>query len=277
MKYLYQLLFVSLFIQVSWAERTVEIAPNFSIAVGPNLKQMQDVEVKVANLVASNKFDCSDVKSVLKNDPFLRPVGVRSGVSKYKLETPLKFVQGGSFTINVELRHSGTFSGPKAKEIRDSFSEYLEVLRATIAREDQKLRVESREKSLEAESPYPQGLHVYARPRTNNKKLQSAYDQLFRDSDGLPGGTAGALLDEVWSNGKLTHLIKAKDRAKQLRDYVKSHELSEEDRKITNLIINDLWFAIREVEYRNVMAIAPLEELNDRELDKDEANAEVQT
>ena len=81
------------------------------------------------------------------------------------------------------------------------------------------------------------------KPSADDTELQGAIDQLYRDEDELPGGTAGALRYER-STGKLLspagHGIKAAERMRQLTRVLNSGRLSPHDAEVARTLIQNL-------------------------------------
>ena len=90
------------------------------------------------------------------------------------------------------------------------------------------------------------------KPNASDPRLQKVYEQLWRDEDDRPGGTAGELLREV-ANGdgnNSRHYTKALERITQLTDIIRRHgdNMSRLDRKSAEQVIHDLRFAVRKAE-----------------------------
>lgn len=89
-------------------------------------------------------------------------------------------------------------------------------------------------------------------PNASDPALQDAYKNLWRPQDKKPGGTIGELLREVECGRPLKHLMKAKERLKQLVDRVTdtTRPLTPADRAGAERVINDLKEAIKTAEGR---------------------------
>ena len=88
------------------------------------------------------------------------------------------------------------------------------------------------------------------KPTTSNRGLQSIYDSLYQTGDKYPGGTAGILRREAVGDVQSNHLMKARERAKQLRDYLvhNGDDLTRADREIAERVLQDLRESIKYAE-----------------------------
>jgi RHS repeat-associated protein len=80
-------------------------------------------------------------------------------------------------------------------------------------------------------------------PTAESPALQKIIDQLFRTTDKLPGGTAGAVRQELETGeavGDAFHSIKAAERAAQLEKLVNTGTLSTNDTNLARAIVQDL-------------------------------------
>jgi len=77
------------------------------------------------------------------------------------------------------------------------------------------------------------------RPPAVNRRLQDVFEQLWRDSDRIPGGTAGALRYEL-PRGISTHVKKARERIRNLERIIKEENLIMKDRETARRVIEDL-------------------------------------
>ncbi len=85
-------------------------------------------------------------------------------------------------------------------------------------------------------------------PAAANARLQGAIEQLFRAGDKLPGGTAGAIREELRTGelvGGRSHLLKGQQRARQLQRILQQEELSAADRTTAQRVLTDLQNALR--------------------------------
>ena len=81
-----------------------------------------------------------------------------------------------------------------------------------------------------------------------NLRLQRAIDQLFRESDAMPGGTAGAIREELRTGSKIggkSRRIKGQERVRQLQKILMEEDLSTADRSTAVVILQDLQDALR--------------------------------
>ena len=81
-----------------------------------------------------------------------------------------------------------------------------------------------------------------------NPRLQRAIDQLFRESDTIPGGTAGAIREELRTGSKIggkSHRIKGQERVRQVQKILMEEDLSTADRSTAVVILQDLQDALR--------------------------------
>lgn len=90
------------------------------------------------------------------------------------------------------------------------------------------------------------------RPQVNNPKLQSAFDQLFRENAGLLGGTAGAIRRELTTGvlaGGKSHVAKGRERIVNLLRILREQELTPDDRAVAKHVLHDLADALRPLGY----------------------------
>jgi len=81
------------------------------------------------------------------------------------------------------------------------------------------------------------------KPTAESPVLQKIIDQLFKTTDKVPGGTAGAVRQELESGeavGEKFHSIKAAERARQLEKLVNTGTLSAKDTSLATAIMQDL-------------------------------------
>jgi hypothetical protein len=72
--------------------------------------------------------------------------------------------------------------------------------------------------------------------------------ELFRESETMPGGTAGAVRHEVRTGvlvGGKSHIRKAIERRRQLQHILQREHLSPQDRSTAEQLFNDLRDALR--------------------------------
>jgi len=80
-------------------------------------------------------------------------------------------------------------------------------------------------------------------PQASNPKLQNTLRELFRDSDKIPGGTAGAVRHELKTGelvGGKSHLQKGRERVVRLERILAQENLSPDDRALAERILHDL-------------------------------------
>ena len=81
-----------------------------------------------------------------------------------------------------------------------------------------------------------------------NKALRNSIDALFQGTDKIPGGTAGALRDEVAkgaTGGTAFHFSKAQERMANLQDILKTQNLTQVEKEIANALLQDLKEAVK--------------------------------
>ncbi|HXJ34610.1 MAG TPA: RHS repeat-associated core domain-containing protein, partial [Candidatus Eisenbacteria bacterium] len=106
------------------------------------------------------------------------------------------------------------------------------ALEQAVARGD----VEEIQTILEAAG---QGLQRQA----SNAELRDALGELFRLKDRIPGGTAGAIRDEL-RQGLTKHLLKGRERLSQLQRLLREGGLCGTDRAIAEAVVMDLQAAL---------------------------------
>jgi hypothetical protein len=211
-----------------------------------HVEQLKERIQEVEAILAAPKLKTNDVADLLRNDPYMTIHFGKSGYTPFELKSPTHFVDGESLSFKLALREQETISGPKRKEFNEPLIEYLRILEETIKYYSDKLRVLERNELIEQR--YPEGLTVYEKPHSSNVALKNVYNELWRDIDAAPGGTAGILTIEVRERKELKHLKKAKDRVIQLTALRKSQRLSSADRKMLEQVLKDLRTAISEAE-----------------------------
>lgn len=80
-------------------------------------------------------------------------------------------------------------------------------------------------------------------PKVANPKLKNAMSSLFRRSDKIPGGTAGAIRSEKATGGLVggkSHVIKGEQSIRRLERIIKQEPLNSSDRRIAEEVIRDL-------------------------------------
>jgi LysM repeat protein len=86
---------------------------------------------------------------------------------------------------------------------------------------------------------------IHNRPNVVNERLRTQLEEIYRSTDKTPGGTAGALRNEVRYGLEQEHLIKAEERISNLNRIIKKETLSRQDLKVAERIIHDLREAIK--------------------------------
>jgi RHS repeat-associated protein len=84
-------------------------------------------------------------------------------------------------------------------------------------------------------------------PRAENARLQGVINQLFRPTDKVPGGTAGAIREEIRTGkpvGGTFHRTKGEERARQLEKIIQEEKLSSADRATAQEMLKDLGDAL---------------------------------
>jgi len=208
--------------------------------------QLEERAEAVREVLERQKLKTNDVARLLKNDDYMKVIFGKSGYTPFKLASPTYFIEGEGLSFKLALREQETMSGPKRKEFEEPLREYLSILEETIKYYSDKLRVLDRNELIVQH--YPEGLNVYEKPHSSNVEINKIYNELWRDIDAAPGGTAGILIIEAREGKELRHLEKAKDRIKNLRRVAKSQKLSIEDRKMVDKVIGDLQAAISEAD-----------------------------
>ena len=87
---------------------------------------------------------------------------------------------------------------------------------------------------------------IHNKPNAQNQQLRKELDELYKQTDEYPRGTAGKLRDEIEKGLPKEHLIKARERISQLKRIIDNEPLSRTDRKIAERVINDLRSAIKQ-------------------------------
>jgi RHS repeat-associated protein len=85
------------------------------------------------------------------------------------------------------------------------------------------------------------------RPTAESSALQEIVNQLYKTTDTVPGGTAGAVRQEIETGeavGGKFHSIKAAERARQLEKLINAGTLSTTDTTLAKAILQDLWNAL---------------------------------
>ncbi|WP_010304011.1 hypothetical protein [Candidatus Odyssella thessalonicensis] len=84
------------------------------------------------------------------------------------------------------------------------------------------------------------------RPNFENKKLQDTANELYRDKDMYPGGSAGALRREIVQNMERTHLEKCEGRLRRIQRILQdgNEKISRLDRQAAERLVRDLREAI---------------------------------
>ena len=84
---------------------------------------------------------------------------------------------------------------------------------------------------------------ILTKPTATNRRLQGAFDELYRPGADIAGGTAGAVRHEL-ATGTLVrgkpHSQKARERLRQLRRIMREEQLGPEDRAVATRVIEDL-------------------------------------
>ncbi len=81
----------------------------------------------------------------------------------------------------------------------------------------------------------------------DSPELQKIIDQLYKPTDSVPGGTAGAVRQELATGGEVggkTHTIKALERATQLEKGINSGKSTGKDLQTAKAIVQDLRNAV---------------------------------
>ncbi len=85
------------------------------------------------------------------------------------------------------------------------------------------------------------------RPTVTNERLRNTVNQLYREGDQLPGGTAGAVRYELRTGelvGGRSHVIKARERIANLERILREESLSPSDRTTAIRLRDDLKAAL---------------------------------
>ena len=88
------------------------------------------------------------------------------------------------------------------------------------------------------------------RPNFQNEDLRKVAQQLYRDTDLYPGGSAGALRGEVTKNLHPRHLVKCNDRIIHLQRILTNNAqtISRVDRQAAESLIHDLREAVKMIK-----------------------------
>lgn len=89
-------------------------------------------------------------------------------------------------------------------------------------------------------------------PTAENPRLQRALNELYREGEAVPGGTAGAVRHEVRTGelvGGKSHIRKAIERRRQLQNILTREALSSQDRVTAQQLLDDLSNALREAGF----------------------------
>lgn len=89
-------------------------------------------------------------------------------------------------------------------------------------------------------------------PSAANPGLRSIFKELFRPTDKIPGGTAGAIRHEIQTGqlaGNKSHIIKGLERARQLAKIIQKGNLSENDAATARAVLDDLLDALKSGGY----------------------------
>lgn len=87
------------------------------------------------------------------------------------------------------------------------------------------------------------GSGLQQRHRRRRIRLEGALRELFRESDKIPGGTAGAIRQELKTGvpvGGRSHIQKGQERVTQLERILAREELSPADRATAESVLRDL-------------------------------------
>jgi hypothetical protein len=231
------------------SELTPPLTPWDEGYLADGLMELSEVIEGIDELLNQHTFKISDVKNLLAKDPFLKTNPIRSGQTQYVLEQPSYFVNGASLTIKLALRSSDTVSGPMRNEMANALKSYRSILEESRKYyDDQRRKIECNQK---IHDPYYSYLLVKSRPSSLNENLQNVYNELWRDLDSIPGGTAGILLHEFRNDLELTHLQKARERIANLNKCLNEDtkkKLTLTDRSTAFKVRTDLINALAEVE-----------------------------
>ena len=91
------------------------------------------------------------------------------------------------------------------------------------------------------------GLSLELKPVAEGPELQKIIDQLYKPTDTVLGGTAGAVRKELATGAQVggkTHTIKAVERAAQLEKGIASGKFSGRDLELAKAIAQDLRNAV---------------------------------
>ena len=124
----------------------------------------------------------------------------------------------------------------------DKLFKALQVIRGILTRGNQRPprnKPKAQQKEVEP-TPMP-------RPTVTNERLRNTVNQLYRDGDEIPRGTAGAVRYEL-RTGELvrgrSHVIKARERIVNLERILREESLSPSDRTIAIRLRDDLKAAL---------------------------------
>lgn len=102
----------------------------------------------------------------------------------------------------------------------------------------------------EDENPWDK-LKVPTNPGADNTRLQKTFNELWRENDQIPGGTAGAIIYEVTTRaliGGKSHKRKGQERLRGLQNILQKETLNQDDTKKLIEAMEDLEYALTFVE-----------------------------
>lgn len=205
------------------------------------IKDLESERDRFQTLI-SGKPKKQDIKQALQKSIFLEDVTPgRTGVTTFQLSEDDITIRMCTFgirpTISFDLRGNAQISGPLKGILNKAVLPYLKILKDTIGFYTSKLnsmRRRALSESLAASEPpemalartgsseiLPPVLTHLERPIVENSGLKEIFSDLWRDSDALPGGSAGALIDEVKSWRTPRHLIKVQAKIKNIKVLLK--------------------------------------------------------
>lgn len=94
-------------------------------------------------------------------------------------------------------------------------------------------------------------LKVPQNPGAENPRLQKTFNELWRENDQIPGGTAGAIIYEVITReliGGKSHKRKGQERLRGLQKILQKENLNQDDTKKLIEAMEDLKYALTFVE-----------------------------
>ncbi len=89
-------------------------------------------------------------------------------------------------------------------------------------------------------------------PTAEDPRLQRVIRELYRTHTRIPGGTAGAVRQEVRTGERIggkSHIRKAIERRRQLQHLLRRTDLSDQDRVTAQQLLDDLRDALREAGF----------------------------